>query len=626
MNRKHDGPGVPDAAPARKGTDADCAGQESPASAAKPAGGAEPAPVPAGAKRTCEPCFGAPGPAGRRAHAPAKGFPYSRPPRPDPNGLPGQETPGSSRGNGPDGREPLPGAPTLAPKAIGINTVIDAFLDVRPDADDESAELIRGAYTLAAVAHSGAFRLSGEPYLTHPLAVAYILACMKLDAVTIAAGLLHDTVEDTPVTLEEIRENFGPEFGPQLAGLVDGVTKLPKEGFDGPAARRAANMEKLVLASAADLRTLLVKLADRLHNMRTLGFMDAGKRREIARETLDYFAPFAARLGARKIKAELEDLSLSHFRPADYEDVAARLADARGSLGPRVMDAAKLLAGALSESGTDAEVTVRNKSVYGAWRKARLQGVPFGRIRGLFSFRVAVSGGSADSCRRALSTARELFRPLPARFKDRVAAPKPGRRRSLRTAVEGPDGARVEIRILAAGTQPPSGDGAAAPQRRSAVGGAPPRRARTARRFLNALARSLEARACKSPEKRLDFLRKSLAPGGSVFVFTPEDGVVKLPRGATPIDFAYRFGQGTGDRLSEAFVDGRPAGLGCPLPSLSAVRVVTDDTASPAKLWLKMAASPETKAMIRRALAAAPAGPARPPRSPARRAAKGGPR
>jgi GTP pyrophosphokinase len=501
-----------------------------------------------------------------------------------------------------DEYEPGPDKPSYSPKAIDINTVIDTFLDFYPDARDESVELIRGAYTFAAVAHSGATRLSGEPYLTHPLAVAHVLANMKLDAVSIAAGLLHDTVEDTKVTLDEIRENFGKEFGPRLALLVDGVTKIGKANFTDRTAMRAANLSKMVLASMEDLRVLLIKLADRLHNMRTLGYMEQRKREEIARETLDYYAPFASKLGIHKIKAELEDLSLFNIRPKDYTDITAQLAIGRSAREAYVERVKDLLARRLGEFGINAEVTGRNKHIYSIWRKMRLQNIPFEQIYDLYAFRVVVLDNSIDSCFRVLGIVHTIFTPLDWRMKDYISVPKPNGYRSLHTAVVGPDNIHIEIQIRTADMHAYSEDGVAAHWRYKDGGKVSKVEESLVQRFRETMSRAFGTDAARSPEEYLNSLQKSLGTDENIFVFTPKNDIIKLPSGATPIDFAYQIHSDVGNHLSAAFVNGSIVSLDHRLQNGSTVQIATSKFAHPTRDWLQKAASSRTRAKIRQAL------------------------
>jgi GTP pyrophosphokinase len=498
---------------------------------------------------------------------------------------------------------PGPSAPSYTPKATDINSIIDTYLGFFPDARDETVELVRRAYTFAAVAHSGAVRLSGEPYLSHPLAVAYILANLKLDAVSIAAGLLHDTVEDTDVTLPQIRGNFGEEFGPQLAIIVDGVTKIGKASFTDRTARRAASLSKMILASTRDLRVILVKLADRLHNMRTLVFMPEERRADIARETLDYYAPFASKLGIHKIKAELEDLSLFNLRPEEYREITSKLATGRVAREAYVEQVKGMLATKLSEFGIDAEVSGRNKHIYSIWRKMRLQNIPFEQIYDLFAFRVVLNDNAIESCYRVLGIVHTILNPLPGRFKDYISMPKANGYRSLHTAVVGPGNIHIEIQIRTAEMHAYSEDGVAAHWRYKVGGKVSKGEQELVARFREMLAGVLAGADGRSPEEYLGILQKSLDTNELVYVFTPKNDIIKLPPEATPIDFAYQIHSDVGNHLSAAFVDGSIVSLDHKLQSGSTVQVATLKSAHPTRDWLLKAASPRTRSKIRQALA-----------------------
>ncbi|MDR1037720.1 MAG: TGS domain-containing protein [Deltaproteobacteria bacterium] len=361
-------------------------------------------------------------------------------------------------------------------------------------------------------------------------------------------------------------------------------------------------MEKAVLRAVRDPRTLAVRLASRLHDMRSLALFPEAGRAAFAQETLDYSAPLAASLGLLELKSRLEDLSLMTLRPRDYADILARMSGGPADPEGYVSSACGLLRARLAEFGIDSEVRGRHKHVYGVWRKMILQNLPFDEIYDIFAFRVTV--GSVEACYRALGVVHTVFKPLPGRFKDYVSLPAPDGYRSLHTAAVGPDGVRVEIRIGDPGMRGRRGDDAECLLDLEGRGADGPVRA-----FLDTLAAALAA-GSRDPSAMLARLRKALDPDGPVLAFTPRDAPVKLPQGATPIDFAYRIHPGLGDRLRAAFVDGNPVGLGHRLGSLSTVLIVTDNSARPADDWLEMAASPKTRAMIRRSLAARPpAGP-----------------
>jgi GTP pyrophosphokinase len=369
------------------------------------------------------------------------------------------ETPTDGREKPVEEYKPSPN-PRYTPKAININSIIDIYRDFYPSADSETLELIRQAYTDAARVHQGAVRRNTEAYLTHPLAVAHILANLKLDAISIAAGLLHDTVEDTPLTLDDIEEIYGEKYGPILRDIVDGLTKIDKSQFRSKTERKAANLNKLLLASVKDIRVLLVKLADRLHNMRTLSFMSDEKREEISMETLDYYAPLATRLGIHKVKAELEDLALFYLHPTEYTNITKELTTGRKAREKYVQRVKDLLLKRLEEFGIKGEVDGRDKHIYSIWRKMRSQNIPLERIYDLYAFRIIVN--SVENCYKVLGVVHTIFKPLPGRFKDYVSVPKPNGYRSLHTAVVGPDNISIEIQIRTPEMHGYSEDGVAA--------------------------------------------------------------------------------------------------------------------------------------------------------------------
>lgn len=495
---------------------------------------------------------------------------------------------------------PTEDMPHYTPKAIDINNVIDIYRGFYPNASEESVELIRQAYTFAAIHHSGETRLSGEPYLTHPLAVAHILANLKLDALSIAAGLLHDIVENTKITTEDIRINFGSEFGPTLAIIVDGVTKIGKTHFISKEQRRAANLSKMVLASMKDLRVLLVKLADRLHNMRTLAFMRQEKREEISQETLDYFAPFATRLGIHKIKAELEDLALFNLHPKDYTDITKNLSQSRESREQYVEVVKGILCRRLEEFNIEAEVDGRNKHIYSIWRKMKHQNIPFEQIYDLFAFRIIVN--SIEDCYKVLGIVHTFFTPLPGRFKDYISLPKPNGYRSLHTAVVGPDNVHIEIQIRTIEMHSSSEDGVAAHWRYKVGGQISPEEQALIFKLRETLSQALSDNERKNPDEYLDDLKEFLDNKELIHVFTPKGDLVKLPVGSTPIDFAYQIHTDVGNHCSGAFVDGSIVNLEHKLENGVTVKIVTSKLAKPTRDWLNKVASPKAKSKIKQAL------------------------
>ncbi|MDR2350307.1 MAG: RelA/SpoT family protein, partial [Deltaproteobacteria bacterium] len=443
-------------------------------------------------------------------------------------------TPADIRAKPKDEYIPTTDAPSYTSKAIDINAIIDLHRDFYPEDPYDSGELIRQAYTFAAMAHSGTDRLSGEPYLSHPLAVANILANLKLDAITIAAGLLHDTVEDTTATLDQIKETFG-KHGPDLRRIIDGVTKIGKTNFSSKTERRAANLSKMVLASMKDMRILFVKLADRLHNMRTLSFMKQAKREEISQETLDFYAPFATKLGIHKIKTELEDLSLFNLHPEDYTNITKKLSSGKARREEYVDKVKKVLSKRLDEFGIAGEVDGRNKHIYSIWRKMNLQNLPFDQIYDLFAFRIILN--SVEDCYKVLGVVHTHFTPLPGRFKDYINLPKPNGYRSLHTAVVGPDNIHVEIQIRTAEMHSQSEDGVAAHWRYKVGGNIAPEEQKLISKLRETIYQVLTGSTANTVEF-LDDLKDYLENRDIIYVFTPPGDLIDLPTGSTPIDFA----------------------------------------------------------------------------------------
>src|SRR6059036_3539837 len=318
---------------------------------------------------------------------------------------------------------------------------VSELLRVADHLDPKGQVMVRKAYERAATAHHGQRRLSGEDYVNHPLEVAAILADLELDAETIAAALLHDTVEDTNLTAEEVRR----EFGPEVARLVDGVTKLGRISLRTDQQQQAENIRKMMVAMAEDLRVVLIKLADRLHNMRTLEPLAEPKRRKISRETLDIYAPLAHRLGIGQIKWELEDLAFRNLEPDAYTDVISRIARKRADRESLVSDLREILARELEKVGIQAEITGRPKHIYSVWQKMTREGKDFSEIYDLSAIRVLVD--SVRDCYGVLGVVHSLWKPMPGRFKDYVAMPKSNGYQSLHTTVIGPNGVPLEIQV-----------------------------------------------------------------------------------------------------------------------------------------------------------------------------------
>ena len=433
--------------------------------------------------------------------------------------------------------------------------LIDLVKAYDPDADED---LLNRAYIYAMKAHGGQTRASGDPYFSHPLAVAAILTELRADPATVATALLHDVVEDTDVTIDDINEVFGDE----VARLVDGVTKLSQIEHRDEASKQAENFRKLVVAMADDVRVLLVKLADRLHNMRTLNFISKEeKRRRIALETMEIFAPLAGRIGVQRIREELEDISFRELSPEAYTTISTRLADLqRYSIGG-VVELATVLRQKLEAQGVKAQVTSREKRAYSIWRKMSQKNVSFDELADIYAFRVLVD--SVEDCYKTLGVIHATWRMIASEFDDYISAPKPNNYRSIHTAVIGPpseDGQRqrIEIQIRTHDMHDTAERGVAAhwQYKDSSNGGgsveivAPGQYDpyETPRRLVEMF------QAGEDPDEALRYAKLELFQD-QVFCFTPKSRVIALPKGATPLDFAYAVHTDVGDQCIGAKVN-----------------------------------------------------------------------
>ena len=449
-----------------------------------------------------------------------------------------------------------------------------------------STTLVRRAYEVAAEAHSGQIRVSGDPYIHHPVAVAAILADLGLDDVTLAAALLHDAVEDTGLTLDRVITDFGQE----VATIVDGVTKLDRVRFDSKEAQQAASMRKMLVAMAKDIRVLLIKLADRLHNMRTLAALPQEKQQRIAQETLDIYAPLAHRLGIAGVKWQLEDLSFATLYPKRYAEIE-QMVSTRAPERERYLAAVvEVVTARLVELRIDAEVTGRPKNSWSIYEKMVLKGKEFDDIYDLVGIRVVVA--SVKDCYAALGTIHATWKPVQGRFKDYIAMPKFNLYQSLHTTVVGPEGKPLEVQIRTREMHQRAEYGIAAHW--GYKEGSP--RADVA--WLN---RIVDWQADTSdPQEFMETLKVDLEQD-EVFVFTPKGDVVTLPVGATPIDFAYAIHTEVGHRCIGARVNGRLIPLDSRLHSGDTVEVFTSkvEGAGPSRDWLKVAVTPRARNKIR---------------------------
>ncbi len=455
--------------------------------------------------------------------------------------------------------------------------------------------LLNRAYVYAMKAHGSQVRASGDPYFSHPLEVAAILTDLRLDDATIVAGVLHDTIEDTDSTREEIDRVFGREIGL----LVDGLTKLKRIDLVSKRAAQAENFRKLLLAIAADVRVLLVKLADRLHNMRTLHHVPPEKRARIAEETLDIYAPLAGRMGMQRIRDELDDLAFRHLMPDAYRTIAARLAEADRDNDERVAAIEGEIAAALTDEGLRAEVKGRRKQPYSVWRKMERKSISFEQMSDIFGFRILVEAPA--ECYRALGVLHTRWPSVPGRFKDYVSTPKPNDYRSIHTTVVGPGQQRVEVQIRTRDMHDLASNGIAAHVFYKENLSTEQSASVSESRAFTWLRRTVELLAeGSSPEEFLAHTKLELFID-QVFCFTPNGKLIALPRGATPIDFAYAVHTDVGNTAVGAKINGRPAALLTELQNGDEVEIDRQDGQSPPSVWGNLVVTGKARAAIRRA-------------------------
>jgi GTP pyrophosphokinase len=469
---------------------------------------------------------------------------------------------------------------------IRIEDIIDSVLGYYPRAD---IALIRKAYIYAAKAHQGQSRLSGEPYLSHPLAVAAILAKMRLDVVTVACGLLHDTLEDTKTTKEQIRNVFGEE----IIVICDGLTKLRKLFLPSKAKRQAENIRKMILAMAQDIRVLLVKLADRLHNMQTLGYLPLEKQRLIAQETLDIYVPLASRLGIGWLKTELEDLSLYYLEPKIYRDIFQGIARRREEEQKYIEEIKQILQRKIEDFKIKGRIEGRIKSIYSIYLKIKKQQIDINQIYDLVAFRIIVD--TIKECYETLGMVHTLWKPIPARFKDYIAMPKPNMYQSLHTTAMGLYGRPIEIQIRTEDMHHIAEQGVAAHWRykeEEKVDEGEIKRFAWLRQILD------WQQELKKPREFLKAIKVDLFPK-EVYVFTPKGDVKVLPAGSTAIDFAYSIHSELGHHCSGTKVNGRLVPISHKLKTGDMVEVITSPKQHPSGDWLKFAITPHSQGRIK---------------------------
>jgi guanosine-3',5'-bis(diphosphate) 3'-pyrophosphohydrolase len=466
-----------------------------------------------------------------------------------------------------------------------LETLIEEIPKYQPGAD---LDVLERAYRFSAASHQGQQRASGEPYLSHPLEVANLLVDFKMDVTTVTAGLLHDVLEDTTATKADLER----EFGGEIAELVDGVTKIGKLAFSSREERQAENFRKMLVAMARDLRVLMIKLADRLHNMRTLDYLPSDRAKKIAQETLDIYAPLAHRLGMAKVKAELEDLGLRTLNPTDYVDLQKRVAKRRLEREADINQVIAILQRKLSEVGIDSQIRGRPKHFYSIWKKMHDQGREFDEIYDLTAVRVITA--SVRDCYGALGVIHSLWKPVPGRFKDFIAMPKVNMYQSLHTTVIGPKGDPVEIQIRTREMHRIAEEGIAAhwlyKERKAGKD--------KLDESLVWLRQLIETQQdTKDPREFMDTVRVDLFPD-EVYVFTPKGDVKALPEGATPLDFAYAVHTKVGEHCVGAKVNAKLVPLRFTLRQGDIVEIVTSPNQHPSRDWLKIVKSTRARAKI----------------------------
>jgi GTP pyrophosphokinase len=494
------------------------------------------------------------------------------------------------------GASPTPTTETrLAVHGAGQGTIDQRFeallRHVQANRPSEDITLIRKAWDFCVQHHKGQMRASGEPYIIHPLEVAEVLAEMKMDATAISAGLLHDSVEDTPATNEEI----AAEFGDQVAHIVEGVTKIDKIQFANREDRQAENVRKMLLAMVSDVRVVLIKLADRLHNMRTLEHLQPDRQEAIARETLDIYAPLAHRLGMGKVRGELEDLAFRYTDPISYEQVAAAVESRRIEGEQFLRSVEDTLIDQLRENNIEARVEWRIKRIYSIFQKQQRSKVSFDQVYDLLAVRVITQDVAA--CYAVFGLIHTLWRPVPGRIKDFIAIPRANRYQSLHTTVIGEGGHQFEVQIRTEEMHRIAEEGIAAHWKYKAGGGA----AVTARdeERLNWIRQLVEwQKEMTDPNEFLSSLKMDLYPD-EVYTFTPKGKVVVIPSDGTPIDFAYTIHTEVGHTCVGAKVNGRMVPLRTKLRTGDIVEVVTQKDHKPSRDWLTFVKSPRARNKIK---------------------------
>jgi guanosine-3',5'-bis(diphosphate) 3'-pyrophosphohydrolase len=466
---------------------------------------------------------------------------------------------------------------------MSFEQIAEALKKYHPSPD---LEALKKAYEFASDCHRGQVRASGDPFMKHIEETALLVCELKLDEPSVIASLLHDTIEDSDVNREDIQKLFGPG----VADIVEGVTKLTRIEFESREEKQAENFRKMLLAMAKDIRVVLVKLCDRLHNMRTLLFFSEEKRRRIAQETQDIYAPLANRLGIHWLKSELEDLCLKYLRPELYEQIDEHIKTTAPERGEYVENVARELQQTLAESGVSASVKGRGKHLYSIWQKMDKDNLSFEDVYDLIGFRVIVP--TVRACYESLGIVHSTWKPIPNRFKDYIAMPKPNMYQSLHTSVIGPEGQRIEIQIRTPDMHRVAEEGIAAHWRYKEGGAAPTFDLQWVKELVET------QQYLKNPDEFIQSVKGELYPE-EVFIFTPKGDLVRLTYGSTPVDFAYSVHTDVGHRTVGARVNGQMVSLDHVLANGDTVEVLTSKTHVPSKDWLRFVKTSKAKQRIR---------------------------
>lgn len=469
---------------------------------------------------------------------------------------------------------------------ITIDSLIKKVLSYNPEAD---VELLRKAYIFSREAHCAQLRVDKTPYIGHPLAVADILADMRMDIPTIAAGLLHDTIEDTETSVKDIKDIFGEE----IAFLVNALTKLKKIEFKSKEEAQAENFRKMLLAMSEDLRVIIIKFADRLHNMRTLQSLPENKQQRIATETLEIYAPLANRLGIGWLRVELEDLSFKVLMPKLYEDLKRKVAKRKEEQEGYLQEVASIVERKLKEEGLPGQVSGRVKHFYGICQKMHRQGITFDQVHDVLGLRIITD--TKANCYTIMGLIHSLWTPIPGRFKDYIAMPKSNMYQSLHTTVIGPRGERIEFQIRTEEMHKVAEEGIASHWKYKEKGYIGEKDSK----YISWLRELIQSqKELKDAREFLEVLKGEVVPD-VVYVFTPKGEIKELPAGSTPIDFAYSIHTQVGHRCIGAKVDGKIVPLRYQLKNGDTVEIITSPTHGPSRDWLKFVATQRAKSRIK---------------------------